>query len=57
MGNVVRDWTKWIVPRVNENTKPNGEIGDKTFRTTDVISLKSFDEVRKQIKMKLKVNE
>ena len=46
MAKIVRDWTKFIVPRVNKNTQANGKKGDKSFCTTDSISIKSFAEVK-----------
>lgn len=47
MRNIVRDWTKWIVPRVNDNARPsNGE--ENSFRTTDKISIRSWEEVKNQ---------
>lgn len=48
MTNIVRDWTTWIVPRVNDNTKPDGKNGNKSFRTTDFISIKSLKEIKNQ---------
>ena len=48
MTRIVRDWTKWLTPRVNDNTHRNGYDGDKTFRTTDTISIRSWEEVEKQ---------
>lgn len=48
MAKTVRDWTKWIVPRVNENNQPNGDDGDKSLRTTDAISIRSWEEVENQ---------
>lgn len=48
MSNIVRDWTKWIVPRVNDNNQPNGSDGDKSLRTTDNISIRSWEEVKSQ---------
>ena len=47
MARVVRDWTKWIVPRVNDNTAPNGNYGDKSFQTTDMISIWSANEMKR----------
>ena len=48
MAKIVRDWTKWIVPRVNDNNQPNGDDGDKSLRTTDTISIRSWEEVENQ---------
>ena len=38
MAKIVRDWTKLIVPRINENTNMYGQ--GKKFRTTDAISIR-----------------
>ena len=48
MAKIVRNWTKWIIPRVNENNQPNGNDGDKSLRTTDTISIRSCEEVQNQ---------
>lgn len=48
MAKIVRDWTKLIVPRVNENNQQNGDDGDKSLRTTDTISIRSWEEVENQ---------
>jgi hypothetical protein len=42
---IVRDWTSWIVPRVNENNLPDGNRGGKKLRTTDMVSIRSVDEI------------
>lgn len=46
---IVRDWTSWIVPRVNENNLPNGKRGGKNLRTTDMVSIRSVDEIVKTL--------
>ena len=44
----VRDWTRYIVPRINENTLANGRSGGVDFLTTDLVSLPTYDEIRNQ---------
>lgn len=48
MAKNVRDWTKWIVPRVNDNNWAIRVGSDKTLRTTDTISIRSLEEVENQ---------
>lgn len=48
MAKIVKDWTKLIVPRVNQNYMPNTELGDESFCTTDIISIKSKKELSSQ---------
>lgn len=48
MAKIVRDWTKWIVPRVNDNNKPHGN-DDKNLRRTDSISIMSLSDARNKI--------
>ena len=49
MAKIVRDWTKWIVPRVNDNNKPYGNADDKNLRRTDSISIMSLADARNKI--------
>lgn len=46
----VKDFTKYIVPRVNENSRANGSNGifSRTLCTTDLVSLPTYFEIEKQ---------
>ena len=50
MAYIIRDWTKWIVPRVNENKIRVGldRVYFPPYRTTDTISIRSWEEVENQ---------
>ena len=45
MPRIVRDWIKMIVPRKNHNTHLTDEDRWESTQTTDMISLRPFDEI------------
>ena len=48
MGEIVRDWTKLVVPRKNENDFVDGKEGDPSLRTMDLVSIRSVGEITKR---------
>lgn len=47
MSWIIKDWTKDIVPRVNDNNLENGKKGNKSSRSFDYISIRSYDEIKR----------
>ena len=51
MPRIVRDWTKFIIPRTNNNSNHNNEdsvtyTSDESFNTTDMVSIASVSEIK-----------